>query len=48
MKKRYKYYCSQCEEDFYVERANMNERHRCGAFGRLDWAYDGEDSKEED
>jgi len=47
--KKYKYYCGDCEEIFYSERSNMNERHHCGAIGLMDWKYDGtEKSHDED
>ena len=48
MKKRYRYFCANCEEEFFTERLNMNERHHCGAFGRLDWKDDWKDNEEKE
>ncbi|MBI3588914.1 MAG: hypothetical protein HY093_00665 [Candidatus Liptonbacteria bacterium] len=43
--KKYKYYCRSCEEVFYVNRANMNEKHHCGSFSLMDWTYDGSEEE---
>lgn len=46
--KKYRYHCGNCDEVFYSERPNMNERHHCGALGSLDWKYDGTEGHQED
>lgn len=46
--KRYRYHCGYCDEVFYSDRANMNERHNCGMMASLDWKYNGTESGGED
>ena len=46
--KKYKHYCPNCKEAFYSDRLNMNEKHHCGHFGIMDWAYEGEDEPPKD
>jgi len=33
----YRYYCDKCKEHFFREKANINERHGCGEFARIEW-----------
>lgn len=45
---KYRYFCPSCREHFHRDKANMNERHYCGAFADFDWDYEGEENSIED
>ncbi len=42
-----RYHCPKCDEGFFREKPNINERHSCGEWAKLDWVSEIKDEKGE-